>query len=233
MKKNILFSLLALTGYAPQAQEVATPAPRTHNKEIGIFGQQTLSSSGDNSIAMMGVQFKKWKNPHYGFRVIAAYGGYSSSNNFYTNRYQVITPDTIIEKYHTTDIGMGILGFGVEAQRVFYKRIVLFTALEVRGGYGSGKQDEYQSTRYGTQDSYYENSFITDTRDANMVYIAVAPTIGAKVQFTRLNVGLEMTGINMSYKGIKVDGIIPYDRYNTGDFSLGEFTHRVFVNYNF
>lgn len=233
MKRNILIALLTAAGITSQAQETTTPLPKMYGKEIGLFAQQNFSSgSGNDKIIMAGAQFKKWQTPHYGFRVLVSFGNYSDYDRFYSNHYRVTAPDTILEKYNSTDINMGIIGFGAEAQRVFYKRIVLFAAIEIRGGYGTGRQEENTVTTYNTQNEQYQNYRVTSSKDASIIYIGAAPTIGAKVQFKRINFGLEATGVNMEYKSIKAENTL-YGRYGTSDFSLGDITQRLFVGFQF
>lgn len=232
MQKNLLIILSALATISVQAQEIPVPHSKTFSNEAGIFVQQNFTSTNADDIFMAGIQVKKWHNSHYGIRALAAYGNYSNTGILSTNRYTIIAPDTLVEKYHSTAINMGMIGVGVEAQRVFYKSIVLFAAMELRGGYGTGKLKEQIVTRYYTPDDQYENWKTTGTKDANLIYIAAAPVIGAKVQLRHINFGLEMTGINMSYKGLNVEGS-PKDSYGIADLNIGDFTHRIFIHYRF
>lgn len=148
----------------------------------------------------------------------------------YTNRYQILTPDTIVEKYYNTNVDMGMIGFGIEAQRTFYKRIVLFAAIELRGGYGQGREQDLTVKTYSNNNEYYSSMNTTRSKDISLVHIAIAPTIGAKFQFSRINFGLEMTAINMYYNKFDTKDIYSY---GAADFSLGELSTRAFIGYNF
>ncbi len=77
MKSTILFSLLAFQTSLLSAQQTESTPNSLQNKtrEFGIFGQSGISS-GNESINFLGIQYKKWKSPHYGYRIIAAYGDY-------------------------------------------------------------------------------------------------------------------------------------------------------------
>lgn len=231
--KSITFLFITIcSSFLATAQEVnrqQTPLLTVKNNEAGIFGQQVIGSNNNgDKMMMMGLQYKKWKNEHLGMRIVAAYGKFDNSDDYYISRNFSTASDTVTQRFTQWNINMAILGVGVEAQRVFYKRVVLFAAMELRGGYGSGKQEDAAITRVANGD--YENYQVLGSRDANMVYLAATPTIGAKLQFNRFNFGMECSGISTYSTGLKAEG---KSRATTGNMDMGSVIHRFFIGYKF
>ena len=175
-------------------------------------------------MGILGVHYKKMENERKGFRIIAGYSGY----NEFRRPFSVSSlGDTTIESYTRTNINLAIVGGGVEMQRHFYKRIYLFAAMELRGGYGTGNQDTLQQRLSGTGTPYMPEVH-GGSGNASMLYVGFMPSIGAKLQFKRLTIGLEFSGVEASFRKITVAG---GPNFGTSDMSLGTFTHRLFLNY--
>ncbi len=232
MKNKVLFAIMVLFSLSSTAQESVTTepiTPKAKDKEVGVILQAAFGNSDAPTVPMAGLQFKKWKNEHFGIRTMAAYGGFNQYLNTYKSGFITPRQDTLVEKYTETVAGVGILGIGVEAQRQFYKRVVLFAAVELRGGYGSGSEKDYTDVSVYSQNSGSYNRAVTASRDAKVYFIEFAPSIGAKLQFKRWNVGLELSGLNMNSFTIN-NGI---NKSGYSNFDAGYFTNRVFFCYNF
>lgn len=228
--KNILLviALLSQTTLL-QAQDAVVKKPaRERKNEIGIFSHMNSSSPGTyGNMDIQGVQYKRWKNETIGFRVIAGYGSYYN----HSEPFNVKTlSDTVVEKNTQTNIGLGTIGFGVEAQRKFFKRVYLYAAMELRGGYGTGTNDTVTVKRLVNPNNYYSFASNGGRTDATMFDINLSPSIGAKLNFNRLSFGVEVYGVNMGYRTIRY-GNGP--SYSTGDFDMGNISQRMFINFKF
>lgn len=227
--KNILLVLTLMSPTALLSAQEASKKILTERKhEIGIFSHINSMSSGSyGNMDMQGVQFKLWKNETIGFRVLA---GYASYNNF-SSPFSVKTlSDTVVERSTQTNIGLGTIGFGVEAQRRFYKRVYLYAAMELRGGYGRGTTDTVTVKRLVNPNNYYSEATNGGRALADMFYINLSPSIGAKLNFNRISFGVEVYGVNLGYQSISY-GNGPTT--GMGDFDMGNVSQRVFINFRF
>jgi hypothetical protein len=175
---------------------------------------------------LAGVQYKKILNDKKGFRLIAGYSSYNGPEMAFSRG---TSGDTAVDRFTETNINLGIVGAGIEMQRHFYKKVYLFAALELRGGYGSGSHDTLVRK---TSSSGMPYAFGTKEgrADATMVYVGLMPSIGTKLQFKKLTVGTELSGIESSYKQQRIEN---RSSYGVMDVMAGQFSQRIFVNYRF
>lgn len=220
----ILCTLISSQAIAQETKPAAVPAERKN--EIGLMGQTNLSGNAEN-IALMGLQYNRWVTPHLGYRIIGAYGNYINSSATIT---YAPSPDTIINKTEHLNIHMPIVGAGLTAQRQFYKRVYLFAAMELKGGYGGGNTDTLIKTTYGTapngNDSY---EFKGGNNKVNMMYLGLSASIGAKLQYSRMCFGIELLPVQMNYQYINYGN----RKNSSGNFDLGSFSQRLFVQFRF
>lgn len=224
MKKQLLPVIFLIVATSVHAQDIQPNAAKSLMQEIGIFGQ-TETNNVNGSMGMAGLQYKHWHNEHLGFRVIGAFAQYSASGS----EIQSISGDTSVTKQQHYDINLPILGVGIEAQRHFYKRIYLFAAAELKGGYGNGNADTLLSKSVGHSSNNIRTYDRAGQRDASLLYVGITASVGAKVQWNRLCVGLEILPVGMAYTKID-DG---FNRGGITDFSLGNFSQRLFLHYRF
>ena len=158
--KNLIASLtLASISCFATAQEIQSPERHTQKirkHEIGLTTETDVFSNDLNSTTFQALQFKKWKNEHYGARFLLGHSQLQSDVNHpvtYTTQN-----DTITKRIPLTNARLGIVGVGLEAQRQFYKRIYMFAAVEGRFGFGKAT----------TQD-------IVERVDKNGQYISYTP----------------------------------------------------------
>lgn len=221
----VMFSCVCPLGvYAQSAEAAVGQKPST--AEIGIFGQTEFSQSNVN-LSMAGIQFKKWMNEHVGFRVL---GGYASYDALQVPFFIGGAQGEAVEHYVNHRISLGMLGVSVEAQRQFYKRLYLFAALELKGGYGTGSGDTIVKTA-SRHHGHYEASwdFNNGAANATMTYLDFMPSIGAKIQFSKLAFGVEVSGVMMNYTSISTGNV---RNGGMADFSAGGYmVHRGFISY--
>ena len=186
--------------------------------------------TASENLNLIGLQYKHWKNEHLGYRLIAAHRSYQAVS---PRSSATMLGDTLFTTKRNTDIQMAFLGAGVEMQRHFYKKIYLFVAVELRGGYGTGGY--YNALTIEKQNgSFYEHSTTPKINGARMLTVEMAPTIGAKMQHRNLCVGLEVSFAQFAYNSIKYPLTTSPSLVNdTADFNAGELAQRVFVHYRF
>jgi hypothetical protein len=221
MKRILLLSCLCLPAVFTSAQ---SPAPTPENKpkpELGIFGQAD-GLSDDKSLGMLGLHYQRWHNEHLSFRVMAAYGNYYSLGP----ELHYVSGDTGITKRQHYNVSLPIAGFGLQAQRHFYKNIYLFATAELSGGYGSGIADTSVSWSIGQGATTQHIGQNEGRQNASLLYGALTAAIGAKVQWSRFSVGLEVSPIHATYTQLN-------DGRNTSnaDFTLGSFSHRLYIHW--
>ncbi len=222
------------TAYGQEFKELTLPPAPT--REVSVLMQQYLQSGKDDNLTLAGLQYKKYVTEHRGIRMMAAYGNYRNFERPFAIKISPDTNssrgvDTTMEYNSRTNIHLGIIGAGVEVQRRFYKKVILFAGLELRGGYGTGSYDTVTTRRYNdNQKGVYEAGTLGQRLNASMIYLGLMPSVGAKLQFKRLVVGAELTGVDISFRSIKVEG---GNRSGVADVSLGNVTHRLFFGWRF
>jgi len=226
MRKLLLSVPLSFSLFTAYAQDAEKPAARAFHRELGIFGQTSISGNDDHSLGLVGLQFKHWRSKHLGFRAIAAYGDYTSSSGDRTT----VLGDTVLTRQRRTDIGLAVLGFGLEAQRHFYKRVHLFAALELKGGYGTGSEYNWEQKSSGQGDSIiYQLGQNVDAHDVSLTYIGMTASVGAKIQWARICLGIELFPVNMTYRNMDRSA----NSVGVADLNLGTFSQRIFLHYRF
>jgi hypothetical protein len=238
MKKLMLVVLLGVSAPQLYAQsetdEVLSstePLKKERTNEAGLFGQTVATSGYNSALSLAGAQYKKWLKPNVGIRALLAHGNYYSFG--YSPSSISMIGDTVVNENQRTRVNMGFVGVGVEAQRHFYKRVYLFAGLELKGGYGSGFTDTLYEKQYKESGKATYTKDIHDIRsgtpNVNMTYIGFSPSIGAKMQWSRLGVGAEIFAAEMSYTATNTSGV----KNSLFDFNMGDLRQRIFIHYRF
>ena len=225
--------LCSATTFAQLTEKVTKKekAPIQHREsknEGGLLLQTDLGGNNNSNLAIFGLQYNRWVTPNVGYRIIAGYGNYQYSGN--TNTFAP-HPDTIITKQQVMNFNLPLVGFGLVAQRHFYRRVFLYAAVEVKGMYNKGDADTIVRTTYkqGSPTSSEEFTWVDDNKSASILMINMTASVGAKLQYSKWSFGAELLPVQLGYQGIR------YDKRNNsvGDFSLGSFSQRMFLNYRF
>ncbi|GEM_PF-930943 len=199
--------------------------------ELGALGQIFYGPREFRGQALMGIQFKRWVKPDIAFRVMAAYNPYNYSQRPYVKeRYSA---DSLKVQYSRSSVDMIALGFGIEVQRQFYKRVFFFAGLELLAGYGTGTTTSF-SKIVPVEDIYYTYmGSINPDYDATFYrksYAKVLPGVGAKIVFDKINFGLEAQfasiGIDSESNGTRRTTMPNIDL-------LGNMAYRFHVDYRF
>lgn len=228
--KAIFLGVSILCGMTTIAQEtISIKKPFYPRKnEIGLMFETNLTSS--ENLDLVGVQYKHWKNEHFGYRIIAAQRTYESTTR---DQYVSIQHDTVFRLGNSNNIKMAFIGAGIEAQRHFFKSVYLFAAVEIRGGYGSGNYNTTLTVEKQNGE-YIETANSIKSNGVKMFAIEAVPSVGAKLQYKKLCFGTEAFFVHASYSKITYPITAPV--ISSGsllDFSAGELAQRFFINYRF
>lgn len=229
LKSIICCTLFANTAIAQEQKGTTIPVAEKRN-EVGIFSHGRINGSfiGNTNANMIGISLTHWKNEHFGYRIINAYGNlYSESGIF--QKYTSL--DTFVDMNSRTRIDMGIVGGALQAQRKFYKRVYLFAAIELNAGYGTGTRDTLITKTYRTsKEGYSTTSSNGNVQSAATLWQAnISPTFGAKLVFNRIVAGVEVYGLGVTYQSITANKT----SMSTFDFNIGNLGQRIFINYSF
>lgn len=233
--KNLIAAMIiiGMSTYAT-AQDIEAPensTPKIKKHEIGFTSEIIDFGGSINNSTLQALQFKKWKNEHYGARFLIGRATFQSDRNFPTT--YITNNDTITKNMPLTFAQMGFVGVGLEAQRQFYKRIYLFAAVEGRFGFGKASVDTIQervttSGRYVELDPATRQPFPNrPTLDAFQA--ALTPTFGAKFQFSRVTFGSEMAWNIFNYTQVGNPG----STLSSFDLDMSRMGARFFVHYRF
>lgn len=235
----IIAIVFASCAYA-QDTERETPAPKRvpGKNEIGLFAEIISGNSFGNATynSYLGLQYKRWAKPDIAYRVMGALGDFN-----YNTVPQVIAKngDTVISTQIYSNVPMYFVGGGVEVQRQFYKKVVLYAAIELRGGYGKAQYEKMEITEVNKdipQTLQYTNNYRAmrpiASGGVSTFALDVTPFIGAKINFKRISLGTEATIVQAGLYTIKY-ATIPNYSYGNSEFSLGNFRQRVYVNFRF
>jgi hypothetical protein len=229
MKKVMLSSLMLTVSLVAFAQDSEEEVPATRvfpdikKHELGIM---TQSGGVEDGVNLLGVQYKVWKDEHRAFRFIAAYGNYNTFNSSIVS----LASDSLTEVHSLTKVNMPVIGMGLEMQRNFWRKVYFSAAVDIWGGYGGGSVDTFIHTRQrsnsGGPTITYGSPFIP--QDVRMTYVAIAPSIGARIQGKRVTVGLDIMPLQLSYRNLNYEkgtstGIV--------DFNAGLYLQRISVSY--
>jgi hypothetical protein len=231
MKTILSVALLAFTTSCFAQDTASLSIEKTKpTQELGILLENGGSENSVNNFGLMGIQYKRYKNEHLGYRLFAAYGSPSFKE---PHSYVLTKADTFITHSEIIRGDMGVIGGGLEAQRHFYKNVYLFAALELKGGYGTGYVDTivektYTNTPITNQD--YGTNYRGHSGDLKITFASFTPTIGAKIQHRKMVAGVELLPVHFTIRNINY-----HNSYSTSDmnFDLLDFSTRLFVNYVF
>lgn len=209
------------------AQIVEIPVKKARVNEIGFTTQTDMFSSLYNSNSLHAIQYKRWKNSHFGTRFLLGYGDYQTDEHFRPT-YRTDN-DTIIRSLPITYNTLGFAGVGVEAQRQFYKRVSLFAAIEARFGFGSGSVDtaiEYSHENY----SKYRTNVYSSALKTDIFAAYLTPSIGGKIEFNRINFGTELVLNLLQYTNVSYTALPTTSSFHV---DVTQLYPRFFVHYRF
>lgn len=226
--RSLLFaitSFLLTSNIQAQEQHPIHLLPDIPKSEIGIFAQSDITNNTEN-FSYLGLMYSKPLNNTIAIRAIFAYTDYNNSGAIVATHS---LNDTALEQKTITNIHLGVAGLGIVAQRHFYKHVYLFAGLELRGGYGVGTNDTINIKQFSVPSvGSYTSEQNGNSATASMLYVGVVPSIGAKLQFNHISLGLEVSGMDMSYKNLKIANS---RSGGTLDLSSGKLNNRVFINF--
>ncbi|RYE24729.1 MAG: hypothetical protein EOP51_06445 [Sphingobacteriales bacterium] len=229
--KPILLALAITLSYPTIARvPVESYDPKIKANEIGLtVSAQSLNNDFDYKTAS--VIYKHWMNEHIGWRAMAGYGYYNGANTLVASRY---TADTLYRLTASNRTGMPLIGLGLEAERHFYKRVFMYAAIDMQAGYGTGSVDSSISKEYvGADKRSHSNGIDNAIKNKNysLLFIGLAPTVGAKVHYHKISVGAEISPIKFTCRA-ETRRDIPTSVLNF-DLSWGDLFQRFYFSYRF
>ena len=234
MKFVHLLFLLLVGGISAFAQ-----ATVDNTSALGVYGETNsmFSGIGNPVVSTAGLQYNKWTKKHIGFVVTLGYGNYVHDPA--SGLTVLIGPDTLKTKTVNSNVNLGMVGFGIQAERRFYKKVYFFAGIQLRAGYGSGKTDTTMSREYNytqidpvtgfTYQNTATSSYNKTGTGISMFYLGFTPSIGAKLEFKKFCVGTEFMNY-FTYRSLKPNN---GTASNMVDFDFGNITQRLFVQYKF
>jgi hypothetical protein len=213
------------------AQDIktATTKSKNLNNEIGLFTVSPIASmynDNNSNTGLSGLQYTRWINRNKGYKIFAAYGNYNSVHA--TDGF--VVADTAIIRKTATNANLAVIGGALQAQRHFFKKVYLSAAVEIKAGYGAGYTDTTITKYYHYKDlNVIEATGSRGTGALHTFYAGLSPCIGAKLQFKRLSVGLDMLLELLSYTSTQY----PTTTGNILDLDLNKINSRIFINYRF
>lgn len=218
----------------------AKDADTTHSRkyaigknEIGLFVEPFGNSSPEIYTVPIGIHYKRWTTPNLGYRILIAGGNYSNST---PEDVYKIQNDSTFKRSSSTNISLAFIGLGLEAQKQFTKRLILYAAFETKLGYGEGNQYYYDIVETATNTPfyrtyYYEQKTIASS-SATMWAMDITPFIGAKLLVgKRMLLGTELTAFALNATQINYSDF-PSSQ-SLANFSLGQLQQRFYINYRF
>lgn len=231
-KKLAAAALLIASGLTTQAKMADTistiPMVPSRANELGLVVEQQLRSVNDVTNFALGIQYKHWTSQNLGVRASALY--VNSKKDMQAYDFRRATADTVIEYRKVRNLNIVQVGAGVEAQRQFYKSIYFFAAAELRVGYGTGGTDTQTVKRFN--DGYRiitQDGTAGRGSELSVFHMGFVPSVGVKVQFSRISCGLELFNNFITATALKEPG------YSTANFDVnfGDISQRFFLYYRF
>lgn len=219
-----LLSIIAVMSFvfAASAQDASVQAPK---REVGFLGAIGAGDEGSMDFSA-GIHFTRHISPAITYRVGIGYGGF---NGYGLNFERTLSDSSVTTGVLQPYTSMGYFSAGLLAQRNFYKKVFLYSGIDLSFAYGKGSADTTFKTDYlsggGSITGGGTLTGITTTATA------LTPYIGIKLELKRLVIGTEASLIHLNYTTQKFPGF-PGDA-NTLNFDLGSLEQRLYVGWRF
>lgn len=236
----LIFVVAASVASYAQQQSVSTSSTSPistfvdKKNEIGIFGQAAFGYTNNEGQVINGIQYKHWIKPNVGIRIL---GGFSP---YYSSRRPIVLErigyDTVRVRNYYHEANTVFVGLGIEAQRHFYKRVFLYAAVDIIGGYGTGQAQTNTSLNsiYNSSQIFISNNLPDYVYGKySRTYVKLLPNIGSKIVFKRFDFGLDMSAIDINWTSENSE-LIPTPPYSRLDITVLNYTSfRLSFNYRF
>lgn len=223
--KIVLATFAVLLSLNSSAQE--SPKHEFRKHEIGIGYRIPSNSSGAGGGIDLMYKNQRKENKFYRFLI-----GFQSPNTTFSQKRYSAIGDTIMTNNNSYNYTTLFVGFGLQIQRHFYKRVFLTAAVDTRFHYGGGTYDNYYVKIFYDADNLEKNDY-TKTKLAAISAFQwdLQPSIGAKFEFSRVNFGIELTALLSQFYSLHSKT----SAYSSSlfDFDLGNNLTRAFIGFRF
>jgi hypothetical protein len=200
-----------------------------HKNEIGLMADLNMGSE-NNNLNMVGLQYIRWKNPHFAGRFSISIAGYSitQSETFLPSYYT----DSIFSKQANYTLSMVHFSAGFQVQRHFYRKVYLYAGGDLSLGLGTGYYDTSFIRRGITSNGgvYEQVNYGNTTKRSGDLYVGVSPFLGVKINLKRWVIGTELSN---AIHGVSRSNGVGNGKSFSMDFAAANFNQRLYINYRF
>ena len=223
------FLLLFISTFALTAKTQPKLLNKVHRHEMGIgYRIPPLTSGSYNAEIGLDIMYKRFLRPNRAIRIV---GGFQNQDFGHTLGNYMVQGDTLhITTPHRTAETI-FLGFGVQMQRPFFKRIVFTGAIDTRFHYGWGRFENYL-VKVNLDNQKSEHFYPELLSRAKAFKWDLYPSMGVKFEFKRINFGIELISRMMNF-----DALMPENSNVSSfaffDFEIAQPSSRISINYRF
>jgi hypothetical protein len=163
-------------------------------QSLGITSDLYISSKGQNvGQVQLGLQYMRWLTPSKGLKVAAGYNFRSADGHI--RHTEQIAADTFKTRITNMESNGMFLSVGAQFQRQFYKRVVLFAAVDLDGVWAPTRYYTHNVFTNENGHSYFLDNLSADFREEkrNEMLIMLKPSIGAKLVWPKFIVSAACT----------------------------------------
>lgn len=232
MCRMVLFLFLPLALFASTEDTVQ------HRNSVGAYVESNILFAGYGNYQMQsaGLVFKT--QIHQFVQLTSSFSLSDYTHYPLSIRGRQTSLDTI--PYYATNTTARLIsaGFGMEAKRKFYRRVLLTAGAEIRYGYGHGKKELVTKKEFrlnnmpvsGYPGGLWATSETTEISQAiTKSYLAITPYLGAEIAFPRIVFGLKF----MNYWGWQRTVSLGGDNETFFDIAPANIFHQWYVLYRF
>lgn len=223
------YFLLVVSTFVLTAIAQPKPMHKVNRHELGIgYRIPPLTSRAYNAETGLDLMYKRFLKPNRAIRIVSGFQNQDFGNT--TASYMVLADTLVITTTHRSAETI-FLGFGVQMQRPFFKRIVLTGAIDTRFHYGWGRyENNLVKVNLNNQES--EQSYPELLSRAKAFKWDLYPSMGVKLEFKHINFGIELISRMMNYQSLAPDfsNVMPISLF---DFEIGQPASRFSFNYRF
>lgn len=201
-------------------------------QSMGITSNLYIKNKAQNvGQVQLGLQYMGWLTPSKGLKIAAGYNFRSADGR--SRQTVKIAEDTFKTRITNMESNGMFLSVGGEVQRQFYKRVLIFAALDMDGVWAPTRYYTHSLFTNSNGHSYIVNDpFPTDFSEQkrNEIFIFLKPSIGAKLVWSKYIVSAACTfaQVNLSFNTPETSAA-----FNTEYVFMNSINGNLSLNYRF